>query len=306
MLDIRGARISMILQDPKFSLNPVQRVGDQIAEAYAVHHRGARRAAREKALEMLEAVQIRDPERVYRLYPHEISGGMGQRVMIAMMLVPEPELIIADEPTSALDVTVRMKVLGILDELVRERGIGLIMICHDLNLVRNFCDRVLIMYAGQVVEALPAAELAHARHDYTRGLIAAQPHIGGDRGAAGGAAAGGELEAAAGGGEPMSDILIENLTISLGLGERGPADPRRRELLGALGPELRPRRRIRVGQVDDPQVHRAAVQRLDRPHRDRRQAGRARPRARPTAATCRWYSRTPTARCTRATRSAPR
>ena len=160
MLDIRGARISMILQDPKFSLNPVQRVGDQIAEAYAVHHRGARREAREKALEMLEAVQIRDPERVYRLYPHEISGGMGQRVMIAMMLVPEPEVIIADEPTSALDVTVRMKVLGILDALVRERGIGLIMISHDLNLVRNFCDRVLIMYAGQVVEALPAAELA--------------------------------------------------------------------------------------------------------------------------------------------------
>ena len=115
--------------------------------------------AREKALEMLEAVQIRDPERVYRLYPHEISGGMGQRVMIAMMLVPEPDVIIADEPTSALDVTVRMKVLGILDALVRERGIGLIMISHDLNLVRNFCDRVLIMYAGQVVEALPAAEL---------------------------------------------------------------------------------------------------------------------------------------------------
>ena len=109
MLDIRGARISMILQDPKFSLNPVQRVGDQIAEAYAVHHQGRRSAARAKALEMLEAVKIHDPERVYRLYPHEISGGMGQRVMIAMMLVPEPDVIIADEPTSALDVTVRMK-----------------------------------------------------------------------------------------------------------------------------------------------------------------------------------------------------
>ncbi|TPE51704.1 ABC transporter ATP-binding protein [Amaricoccus solimangrovi] len=181
MLDIRGARISMILQDPKFSLNPVKRVGDQIAEAYAVHHRGAKREAREKALEMLEAVEIRDPERVYELYPHEISGGMGQRVMIAMMLVPEPEVVIADEPTSALDVTVRMKVLGILDDLVRRRGLGLIMISHDLNLVRNFCDRVLIMYAGQVVEALPAAELGRARHPYTRGLLAAQPRIGGDR-----------------------------------------------------------------------------------------------------------------------------
>jgi peptide/nickel transport system ATP-binding protein len=181
MLGIRGARISMILQDPKFSLNPVQRVGDQIAEAYAVHHRGRRREARMKALEMLEAVKIRDPERVYRLYPHEISGGMGQRVMIAMMLVPEPDVIIADEPTSALDVTVRMSVLGILDDLVRERGLGLIMISHDLNLVRSFCDRVLIMYAGQVLEALPASELMQARHDYTRGLIAAQPHIGGAR-----------------------------------------------------------------------------------------------------------------------------
>jgi peptide/nickel transport system ATP-binding protein len=182
MLDVRGARISMILQDPKFSLNPVQRVGDQIAEAYAVHHRGRRSAARKKALEMLEAVKIRDPERVYRLYPHEISGGMGQRVMIAMMLVPEPDVIIADEPTSALDVTVRMSVLGILDDLVRSRGLGLIMISHDLNLVRSFCDRVLIMYAGQVLEALPASELMQARHDYTRGLIAAQPHIGGAHG----------------------------------------------------------------------------------------------------------------------------
>ena len=100
-----------------------------------MHHRGGAAAAREKALEMLEAVQIRDPERVYELYPHEVSGGMGQRVMIAMMLMPEPELLIADEPTSALDVTVRMQVLGILDDLVRERGMGLIFISHDLNLV---------------------------------------------------------------------------------------------------------------------------------------------------------------------------
>ena len=177
MLDIRGARISMILQDPKFSLNPVQRVGDQIAEAYAVHHRGQRREAREKALEMLEAVQIRDPERVYRLYPHEISGGMGQRVMIAMMLVPEPEVIIADEPTSALDVTVRQQVLSILDDLVTERNIGLIFISHDLNLVRSFCDRVLIMYAGRIVESLDADKLEHATHPYTRGLLNALPSL---------------------------------------------------------------------------------------------------------------------------------
>jgi peptide/nickel transport system ATP-binding protein len=181
MLGIRGARMSMVLQDPKFSLNPVQRVGDQVAEAYLVQKNGTRAEAKRKTLEMFEAVQIREPERVYGLYPHEVSGGMGQRIMIAMMLIPDPDIIIADEPTSALDVTVRMQVLGILDALVRDKGIGLIMISHDLNLVRNFCDRVLIMYAGQVVETLPARNLLNAQHDYTRGLLAAQPHIGGDR-----------------------------------------------------------------------------------------------------------------------------
>jgi peptide/nickel transport system ATP-binding protein len=181
MLDIRGARISMILQDPKFSLNPVQRVGDQIAEAYAVHHRGARREAREKALEMLEAVQIRDPERVFRAYAHELSGGMGQRVMIAMMLIPNPDLLIADEPTSALDVTVRLQVLGIMDALVRERGMGLILISHDLNLVATFCDRVLVMYAGRIVEELAARRLDEASHPYTRGLLNCLPRIGGGK-----------------------------------------------------------------------------------------------------------------------------
>jgi peptide/nickel transport system ATP-binding protein len=181
MLHVRGRRMSMILQDPKFSLNPIQRVGAQVSEAYLTHFRCSRAEARGKAIEMLTAVQIRDPERVYDLYPHEISGGMGQRVMIAMMLLTNPDLVIADEPTSALDVTVRLQVLGILDALVRDRGIGLIMISHDLNLVRNFCDRVLIMYAGQVVESLRAAELDQARHPYTQGLIAAQPRIGGSR-----------------------------------------------------------------------------------------------------------------------------
>jgi peptide/nickel transport system ATP-binding protein len=181
MLKVRGRRMSMILQDPKFSLNPVRRVGDQVAEAYRVQARCGRAEARARALAMLEAVQIRDCARIYDLYPHEISGGMGQRVMIAMMLLTEPDLVIADEPTSALDVTVRLQVLGILDAMVRERGIGLIMISHDLNLVRNFCDRALIMYAGQVVESLAAADLDKAEHPYTRGLIAAQPRIGGDR-----------------------------------------------------------------------------------------------------------------------------
>lgn len=181
MLKIRGRRMSMILQDPKFSLNPIHRVGDQVAETYLRHFPASRAVAKAKTLEMLEAVKIRDPERVHDLYPHEISGGMGQRVMIAMMLLADPDLVIADEPTSALDVTVRLQVLNILDGLVRDRGIGLIMISHDLNLVRNFCDRVLIMYAGRVVETLNAAEMDRAQHPYTRGLLAAQPRIGGAR-----------------------------------------------------------------------------------------------------------------------------
>lgn len=181
MLKIRGKRMSMILQDPKFSLNPIQRCGHQISEAYQTHVKCTKAEARARAIEMLEQVHIRDPERVYDLYPHEVSGGMGQRVMIAMMLLTSPDLVIADEPTSALDVTVRLQVLQILDGLVRDKGIGLIMISHDLNLVRAFCDRVLIMYAGRVVEVLDASDLDNARHPYTRGLLAAQPRIGGGR-----------------------------------------------------------------------------------------------------------------------------
>ena len=181
ILKLRGARMSMILQDPKYSLNPIQRCGDQVAEAYRTHVSTTKSEAKAKAIAMLEAVQIRDPERVYDLYPHEVSGGMGQRIMIAMMLLTDPALVIADEPTSALDVTVRLQVLSILDDLVKQRGIGLIMISHDLNLVRNFCDRVLIMYAGRIVETLDAKDLDHAQHPYTRGLLAAQPRIGGPR-----------------------------------------------------------------------------------------------------------------------------
>ncbi|MDO3433866.1 ABC transporter ATP-binding protein [Rhizobium sp. CBN3] len=178
MMTIRGRRIGLILQDPKYSLNPVMRVGEQIAETYSLHHpKASVRKAHAQALEMLEAVQIRDPERVARLYPHEISGGMGQRVMIAMMLIAEPEVLIADEPTSALDVTVRLEILALLDELVLRRNLGLIFISHDLNLIRNFCDRVLIMYAGRVVEVLEARDLDKARHPYTQGLLASLPKI---------------------------------------------------------------------------------------------------------------------------------
>ncbi|MFT4270186.1 MAG: ABC transporter ATP-binding protein [Pantoea sp.] len=177
MRAIRGKRISMIMQDPKYSLNPVVRIGEQIAEAWRSHHPGQRNEARQRALAMLDVVRIRDPERVYQLYPHEISGGQGQRVMIAMMLITDPELVIADEPTSALDISVRLQVLGLLDDLVKQRGLGLIFISHDINLVRHFCDRVLVMYAGRVVESLAAADLDRAQHPYTQGLLAALPDI---------------------------------------------------------------------------------------------------------------------------------
>ncbi|WP_375608759.1 MULTISPECIES: ABC transporter ATP-binding protein [unclassified Bartonella] len=177
MRKIRGKRISMILQDPKYSLNPLIRIGEQIMEAYRIHYRVSKGEAREQTISMLESVHIRDPEHVMRLFPHEISGGMGQRVMIAMMLIPKPDLIIADEPTSALDITVRRQVLSVLDELVTKSGTGLIFISHDLNMIADFCDRILVMYAGRVLEELPASDLSHACHPYTKALLASLPRL---------------------------------------------------------------------------------------------------------------------------------
>jgi len=179
--DLRGKKVAMILQDPKYSLNPVMTIGRQIVETLKTHEKISTSAAKARALAMLEAVQISDPERVFSLYPHEVSGGMGQRAMIAMMLICGPELLIADEPTSALDVTVQLEVLDILDKLVADRGMGLIFISHDLRLVSSFCDRVIVMYAGRIVEELPAANLADAQHPYTRGLLNCLPTIGSDR-----------------------------------------------------------------------------------------------------------------------------
>lgn len=177
MRSVRGQKISMIMQDPKFSLNPVMTIGDQISEAFQLKGPTTKAEAWAKSISMLEAVSIRDPERVMRAYPHEMSGGMGQRVMIAMMLMPDPEILIADEPTSALDVSVQRQVLDIMDGLVKERGMGLIFISHDLNLVSEFCDRVLIMYAGRIVEVCEAKKLHKAKHPYTKGLLNSLPRL---------------------------------------------------------------------------------------------------------------------------------
>jgi len=176
--EMRGGRIAMVLQDPKFSLNPVMTIGDQIVETLQAHTRVSRSEGRARALAALAAVQIDQPERVYGLYPHEVSGGMGQRAMIAMMLIADPELLIADEPTSALDVTVQLQVLAILDKLVVGRGMGLVFISHDLRLVSTFCDRILVMYAGKIVEEVSSGALADAKHPYTRGLLNCLPRLG--------------------------------------------------------------------------------------------------------------------------------
>ena len=181
MRALRGPRIAMVMQDPKYSLNPVMRVGQQLMEGLRQRDGMGKKEAHAKAIEALAAVQIRDPERVMEAWPHELSGGMGQRVMIAMMLIPNPDLLIADEPTSALDVTVQAEVLSILDGLVRDRGMGLIFISHDLRLVARFCDRVLVMFKGKVVEELPARDLMKAQHPYTQGLLNCLPRIGGPR-----------------------------------------------------------------------------------------------------------------------------
>ncbi len=179
MRQIRGNRISMIFQQPTSSLNPVMDVGRQIGEVLEIHRRMSQKAARARAAEMLRMVGIPDPERRLRSFPHEISGGMAQRVMIAMALALEPELLIADEPTTALDVTIQAQILDLMRTLQRETGTAIILITHDLGVVAEMCDRVAVMYAGEIVEEADVGPLfREPRHPYTQGLIGSIPVLG--------------------------------------------------------------------------------------------------------------------------------
>lgn len=170
---LRGKDMALIMQDPRYSLNPVRSIGFQVMEAAKLHLGLRGKAARDAAAEMLAQVRIRDVNTVMDLYPHQISGGMGQRVMIAMMLIAKPRLVIADEPTSALDVSVRAEVLGLLDALVREQGAALVLISHDIRMVAAFCDEVAVMYKGRIVETL--RDMSQAQHPYTLGLLSSIP-----------------------------------------------------------------------------------------------------------------------------------
>jgi peptide/nickel transport system ATP-binding protein len=178
MRGIRGNRMSMIFQEPMTSLNPVMRIGDQITEAVRLHQNKTAREAWARAVDMLRLVRIPEPERRAREYPHQLSGGMRQRAMIAMALACRPALLIADEPTTALDVTIQAQILALIVDLQKELGTGLILITHDLGVVAQTAQRVIVMYAGKKVEEASVDDLfADPRHPYTRGLMASMPAV---------------------------------------------------------------------------------------------------------------------------------
>ena len=179
---IRGNRIAMVFQEPMTALNPVFTIGDQVAEVARVHAGASRRAAWDRAVEMLNLVGIPDPRERAKSYPHQLSGGMRQRVLIAMALVMNPSLLIADEPTTALDVTIQAQILELLADLQQRLGLAVLLITHDLGVVAEVTSRVLVMYGGQIVERAPVRELfRNPRHPYTRGLLEAMPRLGRQR-----------------------------------------------------------------------------------------------------------------------------
>jgi oligopeptide/dipeptide ABC transporter ATP-binding protein len=181
MQRVRGNRIAMVFQEPMTALNPVFTVGDQIAEVARIHAGMSKKDAWQKAIEMLRLVGIPAPEQRASEYPHQLSGGMRQRIVIAMALVMNPALIIADEPTTALDVTIQAQILELMAELTKRFGTAILLITHDLGVVAENCSRVIVMYAGEVVEEALTAELfAHPHHPYTEGLLGAMPRVGGE------------------------------------------------------------------------------------------------------------------------------
>jgi peptide/nickel transport system ATP-binding protein len=172
---LRGQGIGLMLQDPRHALDPVRRIGSQVEEGLRIHRHLGRAERRDRALAMLEAVGMAEAQRAYRAYPHELSGGMGQRAMLAATLITEPRLLIADEPTSALDLALREQVLELIGAQVDSRGMALLLISHDLQQVAHHCEQVLVMHRGRLVEALPASRLANAGHPYTRMLWHCRP-----------------------------------------------------------------------------------------------------------------------------------
>ncbi|GAB3409622.1 ABC transporter ATP-binding protein [Erwinia aphidicola] len=173
---LRGSSLGMVMQDPKYALNPMRTIGWQVAEPLRLHGRFSRAEIKEKVCEMLAAVGLPQPAEQMKRYPHQLSGGMGQRVMLAIALIAEPQFLIADEPTSALDHAMRDQVLALIRNLVEQRNMGLLLISHDLQQVSEHCERVMVMYQGEILDTLPAAQLPHATHPYTRTLWSCRPN----------------------------------------------------------------------------------------------------------------------------------